>query len=232
MNFRNSLQYFLVKNLKISHQSAQAMIANGELAINGETCRENCYLGPYLHIVYGDQVLQDPGNYSYFLLHKPKGIECTLNPEVSNNLISLLPEPNLFYAGRLDKNSEGLVLLTNDGHVYNKIIDPNKKIEKTYEVMLEKPYTSAFLEEMESGVSILGTKTLPCQIEAIDALNFRIILTQGLNRQIRRMCFALGNYVLSLKRTKIGILELGPLELGKLRPLTKIEIDWLRNLPL
>jgi 23S rRNA pseudouridine2604 synthase len=116
--------------------------------------------------------------------------------------------------------------------VYNKIIDPNKKIEKTYEVMLEKPYTPAFLEEMESGVSILGTKTLPCQIEAIDALNFRIILTQGLNRQIRRMCFALGNYVLSLKRTKIGILELGPLELGKLRPLTKIEIDWLRNLPL
>lgn len=209
-----------------------AIIAQGEIAINGETCRENCYLGPYHHIVYGKKVLQNPDQYSYFLLHKPKGIECTLNSEVENNLISLLPEPNLFYAGRLDKNSEGLVLLTNDGHVYNKIIDPNKKIEKTYEVMLEKPYTQAFLEEMESGVAILGTKTLPCKIEAIDELNFSITLTQGLNRQIRRMCFALGNYVLTLKRTKIGILNLDPLESGNFRTLNQKEIDWLRNLPL
>jgi 23S rRNA pseudouridine2604 synthase len=211
---------------------AMSCIANGETTIDGQVCDNNTYINPYQLIVFRDQIIQNPSSYAYHLLNKPKGIECTLNQDVPNNLISLLPEPNLFYAGRLDKNSTGLVLLTNDGHIYNQIIDPKKKIDKVYEVILEKDHTQSFLDEMANGVTILGKLTLPCTVEPIDSRSFKITLTQGLNRQIRRMCFALGNYVLELKRIQIGILHLEGIETGNCRLLTPAEIDWLRNLPV
>jgi 23S rRNA pseudouridine2604 synthase len=127
---------------------ALAGIVNGEVSIDGQVCFENSYIHPYQLIEFRKQVIQNPNSYSYHILNKPKGVECTLNTEVPSNLNMLLPEPNLFYAGRLDKNSTGLVLLTNDGHIYNQIIDPKKKMEKVYEVVLEKEYSEAFLEEM------------------------------------------------------------------------------------
>ncbi|MBC7382332.1 MAG: pseudouridine synthase [Bacteroidia bacterium] len=136
----------------------------------------------------------------------------------------------LFYAGRLDKASEGLLLLTNDGHLYNKIIAPDAHLPKTYEVSLEKPYDKNFLAEMEKGVSILNTITKPCKCEPVDDSSFKITLTQGMNRQIRRMCFALDNYVIKLKRLSIGEIELGALNKSEFRYLSPEEISYLQNL--
>ncbi len=229
MNYRNRIIYLVVKKLKISHNQVKEALANGEIYLDGQATNENDLVGPYQSLKLKDVFIQNPSEFQYFAYHKPKGIECTLNVEITDSLTGKIPN-NLFYAGRLDKASEGLLLLTNDGHLYNKIIQPQRKIKKVYEVCLEKEMQENFLKDMAEGVEILGKKTLPCTLEAKDLLNFTIILEQGMNRQIRRMCFALGNYVVSLKRTKIGEIELGNLGEGEIRSLNEEEISYLKNL--
>ncbi len=229
MNYRNRIIYLVVKKLKISHAETKKALANGEIYLDKNKVFENALVGPYQELSFKNSYIQNPEDYKYFAYHKPKGIECTLNEGITDSLNGKIPT-GLFYVGRLDKASEGLLLVTNDGHLYNKIIQPERKIRKVYEVCLEKEMQENFLIKMASGVEILGKKTLPCIVQAIDNYNFTIILEQGMNRQIRRMCFALGNYVVKLKRIQIGEIELGLLNADELRPLIDAEISYLRNL--
>jgi 23S rRNA pseudouridine2604 synthase len=207
-------------------------LIDGQIKLNEIIVYENEIVGPYSKISYQDILVQSPDFYAYFAYYKPVGIECTLNTEIQDNLVQALPssESDLFYVGRLDKKSEGLLLLTNDGHLYNKIISPNKEISKEYEVVVESAIDEQFIQNMQSGVFILNQQTKPCKVTRLSDYSFIIELTQGLNRQIRRMCFALGNYVVSLKRTKIGEISLKNLTSGELKKLNEDEIYYLRNL--
>lgn len=162
--------------------------------------------------------------------NKPRGIECTANPKIKDNLFSYLKyDKRLLYIGRLDKDSEGLLLLTNEGDLINKIMRAGNFHEKEYLVEVNKKITSDFIKAMSNGVEILDTVTRPCKIYKIDDIHFRIILTQGLNRQIRRMCEVFGYKVLSLKRIRVMNIELNELKTGQYRELTKKEEHELRN---
>ena len=157
---------------------------------------------------------------------KPKGITCTTDTLIESNIVSYINYPDrIFPIGRLDKPSEGLIFLTNDGDIVNKILRAKNNHEKEYIVNVDKMINSSFIEKMEDGVEILNTKTLPCRIKKIDNNTFKIILTQGLNRQIRRMCHALGYEVLKLKRIRIMNIKLGDLKLGEYRHFTNEELE-------
>jgi 23S rRNA pseudouridine2604 synthase len=162
--------------------------------------------------------------------YKPRGIECTANVEVTNNVFDYMKyDKRLMYIGRLDKDSEGLLLLTNEGALINKIMRAGNFHEKEYDVEVHKEITNKFMDHMSKGVEILDTVTSPCFVEKIDANHFRIILTQGLNRQIRRMCEVFDYKVISLKRTRIMNVFLGDMKEGIYRELTKEEEQTLRT---
>jgi 23S rRNA pseudouridine2604 synthase len=215
MNFRFKLKYFLVKKLKISNKEAEIIIAEGLVIINEKVIFENCQIHEKDDIYYQKTLLQTGKIYKYYKLYKPAGIECTLNKEIPENLLPFLPEPDLFVVGRLDKASEGLLLLTNNGKIFDKTLKETHAIEKEYLVGLDKAFDPSFIQKMTTGVTILGQTTLPCKLYPIDTHNFRIILTEGKNRQIRRMCYKLGYEVLFLKRIRIGSLVLGNVTPGQ-----------------
>ncbi len=217
MSFRNKLQYFLVKKLQISNSEAQKMLFNKKIFINGVSTSANVLIEPELEIRYENVILQSSKNFKYLAFYKPSGIETTLNSKIPDNLLSILPFEGVFPVGRLDKASEGLLILTDDGRIYDKILRNEHKIEKEYIVVVDKPIDIAFFNSMANGVKIMGKTTLPCQLEILADNSFKIILTQGLNRQIRRMCFKLGYEVTDLKRTRIGTLKLENLGVGQWR---------------
>jgi 23S rRNA pseudouridine2604 synthase len=164
----------------------------------------------------------------YLLLNKPVGIECTTNRSVAGNIIDFLRYPErIFPIGRLDKDSDGLILLTNDGDIVNSILRAENEHEKEYIVSVDRPITEVFLAGMSSGVRVLGRLTEPCRINQVSKNVFRIVLTQGMNRQIRRMCSALGYTVRRLQRVRIMNIKLGDLALGRWRYLTPEELDGL-----
>lgn len=232
MNQRNRILYFLVKVGKISYNEAELSLLNGEVSINDVICYQNQILNTYDKVTWKGNLIQNPDRFKYYKYYKPKGIECTLNTKIIGNLAENLNGElkELFYVGRLDKNSEGLLLLTNDGNIYNKIINPEKKLEKEYDVILESDMSEDFVIRMESGIEILGKLTKPCKIFPKGSNSFTIILTEGLNRQIRRMCFSLHNYVVYLKRTRIGEINLNHLKPGEFEGLNAKEIEYLRKL--
>ena len=167
----------------------------------------------------------------YIILNKPIGITCTAEESVDNNIIKFLNYPEyIFPVGRIDKESQGLMLLTNDGELANKILEADNGHEKEYIVTLNKPYDDKFLEDMAMGVRIGDEKTRPCTLERISKDTFSIILTQGLNRQIRRMSKTLGYNVVRLQRIRIMNIKLEDLIYGKWRDLTEDELRELRNL--
>lgn len=152
---------------------------------------------------------------SYWLFNKAVGTDSRLLPELSHSLIHLLPaSPRLYPVGRLDKDSHGLMLLTNDGELTHRLLHPHFGHTKTYQVSVERPFSDDFLLQMAQGVTYKDITTLPCQTRRLSETQFEIILTQGLNRQIRRMAQALGYRVVSLKRVAIQALELGDLPEG------------------
>ncbi len=168
------------------------------------------------------------GNYVYIALNKPVGITCTTERNVKGNIVDFVNHPlRIFHIGRLDKDSDGLILLTNDGDIVNEILRAENKHEKEYIVSVDKPITPEFLRRMSEGVEILDTKTLPCDVRQLSKYEFQIILTQGLNRQIRRMCAELGYAVHRLQRTRIMNIHLGSLPLGQWRDLSKKERNQL-----
>lgn len=166
----------------------------------------------------------------YLAFNKPKGITSTTDPKDRTNIISFINYPKrIFPIGRLDKDSEGLILLTSDGDIVNKILRSENEHEKEYIVSVNKPITPEFLQRMASGVPMLGTKTKPCVVRQDGAKRFRIILTQGLNRQIRRMCEYLEYDVLALKRVRIMNITLANIPLGKWRALSYTEVENLNQ---
>lgn len=212
-----------------SRRETKRLIAAGRIAVNGIVCDANILLEPE-DIVWidGEPITSSKGELVYLALNKPIGITCTAAPNVAGNIIDFVGYPSRIFAiGRLDKHSEGLILLTNDGDIVNKMMRSENGHEKEYVVHVDKPITSEFIHAMSSGVDILGVTTKPCEVSRIAECQFRIILTQGLNLQIRRMCKELGYRVLKLERIRIMNITLDSLERGQWRHLSGEELSEL-----
>jgi len=225
------LNKYLSETGMCSRREADALIAQGRVSINGSRA------GLGTQVMDGDEVRVDgrvvggtrrKKKKIYICLNKPVGITCTTERGVHNNIIDFIGhEERIFPIGRLDKESEGLILLTNNGDIVNEILRSENNHEKEYLVAVDKPVTEAFLAGMGSGVRILDTMTKPCKINRLGKYQFRIILTQGLNRQIRRMCEVFGYEVKRLQRVRIINIRLGNLKLGHWRNLTDAELRGL-----
>ena len=208
-----------------SRREADQWIEAGRVSVNGVTA----VLGT--KVEDGDVVLVDgepPRSRPqrvYLALNKPVGIECTTERSVPDNVVDFIGhKERIFPIGRLDKDSEGLLLLTNDGDIVNRVLRAEHEHEKEYVVAVDRPLTPDFLAGMASGVPILDTVTNPCRVRQVGRNTFRIVLTQGLNRQIRRMCEHFGYTVRRLQRVRIMHIELGELPVGRWRNLSPIEI--------
>lgn len=214
-----------------SRREADKIISDGRVTINdsptelGQRVSSNDIVK-----IDGKPILPDD-DLVYLAVHKPTGITCTTDERRRDNIVSWLDYPKrIFPVGRLDRDSEGLIFMTNDGGIVNKILRAGNYHEKEYIVTVDKPFTDEFMQEMESGVPILDTVTRPCKIKRQNAKTFRIILTQGLNRQIRRMCEALGYEVTRLVRVRIMHVTLNGIPSGQWRYLTPKEIKELKRL--
>lgn len=214
-----------------SRRQADTLIEQGKVTINGSTASSGD------RVLEGDKVTVDgkaviPEDARiYIALNKPLGITCTTDRRDPSNIIDFLDlGMRIFPIGRLDKNSSGLILLTNDGDIVNRLLRAENNHEKEYRVTLDKPYDQSFVKKMESGVPILGRVTLPCTVIPETNRSFRIILHQGLNRQIRRMSEYLGYRVVKLKRIRFMNIELGGLETGKWRYIKGNELKQLLKL--
>ncbi|MGO2083265.1 23S rRNA pseudouridine(2604) synthase RluF [Vagococcus sp.] len=207
-----------------SRRGADKLITEGKVTINGKKAKIGSQVEPGDDVrVSGNQIYVARNNV-YIALNKPVGITSTTEKNVKGNIVDLVNHPfRVFHIGRLDKDSEGLILLTNDGDIVNEILRSENKHEKEYIVSVDRPITPEFLKGMSEGVKILGTTTLPCKVEQLSKYDFKIILMQGLNRQIRRMCEALGYNVYRLQRLRIMNIELGNLPVGQWRYLSKKE---------
>lgn len=218
MSYRDKLQYLLVKKMQISNARAKEIIVAKKVLVNAVNVNDNILIKETDRVELNGEVIQEGKKLIYVALYKPRGIECTLNPKVPNNLKELVNfEEKLFPVGRLDKESEGLLILTNDGYLFNKTINPKSEVEKEYIVTVNKVITDDFIFKMSRGVEILGQITLPCFVQKMDDFTFKIILVQGLNRQIRRMCYKLDYLVTSLKRVRIGNVLIKNLQPGEWR---------------
>ncbi|MDQ1911031.1 23S rRNA pseudouridine(2604) synthase RluF [Paenibacillus sp. GD4] len=214
-----------------SRREVDKLVESGRITINGVKAE----LGSQVN--EGDDVRVDgrrigvKKKHVYIALNKPVGITSTTERQVRGNIVDFVGhKERIFPIGRLDKDSEGLILLTNDGDIVNKILRSENEHEKEYIVTVDKPLTPMFVKGMSSGVKILGTITKPCKVQQLGERVFRIILTQGLNRQIRRMCAAFGYEVRRLKRVRIMNIKLADLPVGKWRDLDPQELDRLLKL--
>ena len=207
-----------------SRRGADKLITEGRVTINGKRATIGSQVEPGDDVrVNGNQLFVARNNV-YIALNKPVGITSTTEKGVKGNIVDLVNHPfRVFHIGRLDKDSEGLILLTNDGDIVNEILRSENQHEKEYIVSVDRPITPEFLKQMSEGVKILDTITLPCKVEQLSKYDFKIILTQGLNRQIRRMCEALRYNVYRLQRIRIMNIQLDNLPVGQWRYLSKKE---------
>lgn len=207
-----------------SRRGADKLITEGRVTINGKRATIGSQVEPGDDVrVNGNQLFVARNNV-YIALNKPVGITSTTEKGVKGNIVDLVNHPfRVFHIGRLDKDSEGLILLTNDGDIVNEILRSENQHEKEYIVSVDRPITPEFLKQMSEGVKILDTVTLPCKVEQLSKYDFKIILTQGLNRQIRRMCEELGYNVYRLQRIRIMNIQLDNLPVGQWRYLSKKE---------
>ncbi|WP_294249219.1 23S rRNA pseudouridine(2604) synthase RluF [uncultured Chryseobacterium sp.] len=214
-----------------SRRAADKLLEEGRITINGQIPELGTKVSDEDVIeVDGKPIRETEEDHVYIAFNKPVGIVCTTDTKrEQNNIIDYINHPKrIFPIGRLDKPSEGLILLTSDGDIVNKILRSRNNHGKEYIVRVDKPITPKFLEKMRNGVPILDTVTKKCEVEKIDEMNFRIVLTQGLNRQIRRMCEYLGYEVKKLKRIRVLNIKLD-LPIGKWRDLTPEELETLQQ---
>ncbi|WP_340020704.1 pseudouridine synthase [Paenibacillus sp. FSL K6-1096] len=219
-----------------SRREADKLVEGGRVTINGEPASLGSQAEAGDIVLIDGKPLEKGHRVVYIALHKPVGITSTTEAHVQGNIVDFIGhEERIFPIGRLDKDSEGLILLTNDGDIVNKILRAEGKHEKEYVVTVDRPVTPSFLTGMASGVKILGSKTLPCEVTRVSERVFRIVLTEGKNRQIRRMCSAFGYEVRRLQRIRVMNIRLGALKTGEWRELTlqeKQELGGMLNYQL
>lgn len=214
-----------------SRRQADKYIEENRIKVDGKLPELGLKISPGVDISFdGKQIDQNQDKRIYMLFNKPKGIVCTTDTNVEkDNIIDYINYPKrIFPIGRLDKMSEGLIMLTNDGDIVNKILRVENKHEKEYLVQVDRSITADFINKMENGVKILDTITQPCKLKKISNNEFKITLQQGLNRQIRRMCEALGYRVRSLQRIRIMHFKLN-MPVGEFRLLKDDEISYLKE---
>ena len=201
-----------------SRRQADRWIEEKRITVNGETARTGMKIALDSEVCIDGKPIKKEEKKVLLAMNKPAGIVCTAEKREKNNIVDYMKYPKRIYpVGRLDKDSTGLLLLTNDGELVNKIMRAGNYHEKEYLVSVNKPVTEEFCRKMRCGVAILDTVTRPCKVEKTGEKSFRIILTQGLNRQIRRMCETLGYRVLTLQRVRIMNIRLGSLKEGTWR---------------
>jgi 23S rRNA pseudouridine2604 synthase len=211
-----------------SRREADQWIEAGRVSVNGVTAVLGTRIAPGDEVRVDGELLRARPERVYLALNKPVGIECTTNRSVPGNIVDFVGyHERVFPVGRLDKDSEGLILLTNDGDIVNTILRSQNEHEKEYVVSVDRPLTREFLQGMSRGVPVLDTVTKPCRLRQVGRNTFHIVLTQGLNRQIRRMCEHFGYTVRRLQRIRIMHIELGTLAAGKWRRLRTDEISSL-----
>lgn len=215
-----------------SRRAADRMIDEGRIEINGSVPEMGTKVSEEDEIRVDGKIVQNQNiKKVYIALNKPIGIVCTTDNEVEpDNIVDYVNYPTrIFPIGRLDKPSEGLIFLTNDGDIVNKILRARNNHEKEYVVTVDRRITSEFINKMSNGIPILDTVTKKCEVKEMSSYKFKITLTQGLNRQIRRMCEFLGYRVIKLKRVRIMDVKLGDLRVGEWRDLTQEELDGINN---
>lgn len=213
-----------------SRREADRLIQEGRVRLDGRVVVLGDRVRPGMAVTVDGKPLSGEGEKVYLLLNKPRGIVCTADPREPMNVVDYLGYPSrVFPVGRLDKDSEGLLLLTSDGGIVNRVLRAAGGHEKEYEVEIDRPVTPEFVRRMSEGVPILDTVTLPCRVRRTGDRSFNIVLVQGLNRQIRRMCEALGANVTHLRRVRIMNLRLGRLQPGQWRELTEAELTELMD---
>lgn len=214
-----------------SRREAEKLIEQARVTINDEMVLLTARVFPGDVVAIDGEKIKNKQKPIYIALNKPVGVTSTTDETDKSNIIRFMNHPKrIFPVGRLDKDSEGLILLTNDGDIVNKILRAGNNNEKEYLVSVDKELTSEMIRQMGNGVKILGERTKPCYIRQEAPRRFRIILKQGLNRQIRRMCAEFGYKVKDLKRIRIMHIQLGNLAVGKWRYLTPAEIEQLDRL--
>ncbi len=217
-----------------SRREADRMIESGKVTVDGKVAVPGMKVESGQEVRIGKKVIENSEKKTVLAVYKPAGIVCTEDKREKKNIIQYLNYPvRVTYAGRLDKDSEGLLIMTNDGDLINGMMRARYGHEKEYKVTVDHPVTDEFLKHMAKGVRIIDQEknldavTRPCRVSKIGKYTFSIVLTQGLNRQIRRMCDALGYRVKKLKRIRIMNVELGEMKPGEIRKLTKQELEEL-----
>jgi 23S rRNA pseudouridine2604 synthase len=226
-----NLNKFISSTGICSRREAEKLIISGQITLNGKPTKlgNRVFEGDEVRI--NGKLLKAKPKTLYIAFNKPIGIVCTTDLKEKHNIISYINHPQrLFPIGRLDKPSEGLIFLTNDGDIVNKILRAGNNHQKEYLVTVNKKITDDFIKKMSSGIPILGTITKKCVVEKLGNYTFKIILTQGLNRQIRRMCEFLNYKVTKLKRTRIMNVNLGKLKIGEWRELTTEEMQKINKM--
>ncbi len=214
-----------------SRRQADRYVEEGRITVDGKTAELGQRVLPEQQICVDGKPIRISRKRVLLAVNKPRGIVCTTQKKEKDNIVDFIHYPERIYpVGRLDKESEGLILMTNDGELMNEILKARNGHEKEYQVKVDKPVTKQFLRKMAQGVAILDTVTRPCKVRQTGPCSFRIILTQGLNRQIRRMCEALGYRVKELKRLRIMNITLGDLPEGQYRDVTETEFRELERL--
>lgn len=207
-----------------SRREADKLVESGQVTINGIVAELGSQAEPGDDVRVQGRRIGEQKRHVYIALNKPVGITSTTERHIKGNIVDFVGhKERIFPIGRLDKDSEGLILLTNDGDVVNPILRSEGKHEKEYIVTVDRPINDAFVKGMSEGVKVLGSLTLPCKVTRVAERTFRIILTEGRNRQIRRMCEAFGYHVRKLKRVRIMNIRLDELPVGKWRDLTEGE---------
>lgn len=214
-----------------SRREADRYIEEGKVKIDGVKAQMGSKVTKDSRVTFMDKPVKKEEKLVLIAFNKPEGIVCTTDHNEPDNIIDYLNYGMRIYPiGRLDKDSEGLILLTNDGNIVNKILRAENHHEKEYIVSVNKEVSLDFIKKMSSGIPILDTVTNPCKVSQVDKYTFQIILTQGLNRQIRRMCEYLGYRVVSLQRIRIMNIKLGRLKTGDFRNVTEKEIEEMNRL--
>lgn len=214
-----------------SRREADRLIETGRVTVDGKKAQTGMKIIPGQEVRVGKKLVSKGDEMVVLAVNKPRGIVCTEEKRERNSIVRFLDYPiRVTYIGRLDKDSRGLLLMTNNGDIINRMMRAANYHEKEYKVTVDKEVTDEFLEKMAGGVPILDTVTRPCRVRKIGKYTFSIILTQGLNRQIRRMCEALGYEVKDLLRVRVMNIRLGSLKEGEYRELTDEELDELYSL--